>query len=286
MRRALVHAASLLAATAVLVAGCSPDAELATGGCTSLVQCPIGQVCDQATRTCIDEPPDRIVGTFRCLLDGTDDDPLDACEVVANAGRTRLPFALAVCSTDPEDPDFLRVSLTQVGETRIEDGYVFNAFLSLKEARTGRSTLKVAYGAYETGTGVLQHMDLSILVATGLGGVVAFTGPVETNKPLTGYLDVPLVPAVRGASVRYGEPCPRGISDCGVGTDTRTELCEQVTDVNPVRICTGVCATDDDCRRRPGSVCILEACTTSCGGDADCKAPARCVDVDGVRGCF
>jgi len=262
--------ASLLALGLALVASCSPDELGAPAGCTSIGDCPLDQVCSRDTKSCIPEPPNRLIGGFRCTVQHPDDlqPPIaDLSEVIATVGSRRFALPLVLCLYDEEN-----IQLTIAFSRITADVTAFvNTYATID---FGRNDIGPDLDGHNNSVELRGPGDLRY--ATSLKGYIAGDDIFDYGLVATGYVDIELTPAV-GSSVRFGASCPNGLADCGTaraGAGGATQ-CQTSKDDASARVCGRPCATSGECAAGNG-VCTFKRCTQACQTDADCEASLRC----------
>jgi hypothetical protein len=277
----------LLAAFAAFGA-CAPEQPKKTVGCDSVVDCPLGKVCDRALGECIDEPENRFLGAFHCTpQSNTAVDNLQVSEVSGRIGTDHFSLPSAVCLIDPAND-----SLT-VGLQSLLDGTNLEVWVRISDLRNNVAKLGIATDGINSAG--LTNFDTDTAFGYSNEGTLSFSATPVEGKALDGYLDVTMYPSV-DADALFGAPCPRGLADCGNLTvdGGGVALCANV--VNGL-MCVSTCSGDGDCIKGKGAACVHDAnaapgdkglCTMPCQSHADCQAPLRCVQgkAGESNGCF
>ena len=282
MIRRVLAAAPALAFAAL---ACAPDQPAATATCTSIRDCPLREVCDRVQKTCIPEPADRFTGAFSCKIEvpgGPNLGVLQLSEVVGRLDRDRYTLPGVFCLLDD-------TVVTLGFAPATAGGAYLSVYIDAAKARSGRVTLKPALGGGNDDAAILDDPDIGKLHGTSLDGYVELTGNLAIGSEVKGYLDVTMLRAPRSAP-RFGEPCPRGLAECG---DTSREVggasrCIQVVKSNPTPICTRLCKANGDCSVGKG-ICSDGFCSKPCETHANCTPPTQCfASENGVdpSGCY
>lgn len=280
MKRAV---ASAFALGLCVVASCSPSESGAPTGCTGIADCPLGQVCSRETKSCVPEPANRLIGSFRCTPRALDDTTAvlsDVSEVIAIVGRERFPLPSVFCFYDEEN-----ILLTVVFSRLAAD---VTAFVS--------TFATIDYGRNDIGPDIDGHSNSAEIIGTGnvryatsLSGYIAGDDLFTYGRVTSGYVDIALTLAPRETRVRFGASCPNGLADCGSATAPGggATRCESLAD-DSQRVCVRPCATSGECSASASSVCTFARCTKACQTDADCESPLRCAPPNTAgegRGC-
>jgi hypothetical protein len=277
---------SVVAAAALVASACAPDQPVATTGCVSLTNCPLYQVCDRSSGTCIHEPPNRLLGAFNCAIvspDAPDLTTLHVSEVIANVDQDRYALSLLVrCELDAKN-DRVQFMLGTADTT----GNELTITLTASKAKAGRNTLGLALTDIARDGAILDNdTDYTRRATSTTGFLDLDTAPV-IGATVSAYADITLFPAATPRTL-FGEPCPHGIADCGEleGRAGGASGCDEFQDRPGHSICNRICQGDGDCAIGNG-ICIGGVCSKRCTSDADCTKPTTCfVESASRRGCF
>jgi hypothetical protein len=264
----------------LLLLGCAPEQPEATDGCESIVECPIGKVCDRSVGECIEEPENRFLGGFHCTFRAPKESgDFEISEVSGSVATDHYSLPELSCTLYPDD------DVMTVGFHSLLNPTNLLVFLQTSHLTKGSVKIGTAVDAKNgLDWGYLTNFDTLQNPAFSEAGTISFEGTPTLGKAVDGYIDLSMYPTVKD-DVLFGVPCPRGLADCGT-YDSDVGGADHCVDLANGPVCTTSCDGDVDCKVGDG-VCVQGFCSKPCMRHEDCT-PLRCVQGDPGQsnGCF